>query len=365
MAAAKQQDFLFEFSDEDVDGPDRILIFGEPGIGKTTFGAKCPKPVIIDLEGSSRKIKKKNGVPPVNRLKGLVFDPNDPAGNWEKLLKAVAFVATAEHDRETVVIDTLDKAESWAIEYVKQRIGKPKEKGSSVVIPVKSLNQVGDGYGAGQLAVAEQMRALVALLDQCNARGMRVVVLAHAKIESVNTPDGTDSSRWSMKVDRRVAGIFLEGMDYVCHAYAPPALSKKDDKKNSKVVTRGGNKRFLYVGLSAIRGTKCRVPMASERIDFSFEAFAKAVALGGDPALYRDMVRGIIETQVLDQKVRAKMLASLERFEDDITEMDALKGRIEEYLGTVAVPAPTEDDAAPEGDGDENEEPEQEGTAAE
>lgn len=331
----KQSEFNFSFSDEDIDEPDRILVFGEPGIGKTKFAADAPNCVIIDCESGTKQLKKRNGAK-INRIKNLVFDPKDGAGNWEKVMGAVEFVATAPHNFKTVGIDTLDKIESWAIEYVKSRVGKT-ERNSSKVTPVKSLNQVGDGFGAGQLAVVEQFRHLIALLDQCNRRGMRVIVLAHSKIESVGTADGNDYTRWGMKVDKKVGAIFLESMDYVMHAHAPPAVSKKDDSKNAKTVTRGGKERYLFCGLSGARGTKSRVPMP-DKIELSFEEFAKAVAIGGDPKMFADKVRDIIERQVEDAKMKARMLRTLEDCGDDVAQMDALKGRIEVYLEDLNAP---------------------------
>ena len=77
--------------------PQKIVIFGPEGIGKTSLAAQCPDPVFIDTEGGTAHLD-------VRRL------PKPPT--WEELIALIKEVAANPGVCKTLVIDTADWAEA-------------------------------------------------------------------------------------------------------------------------------------------------------------------------------------------------------------------------------------------------------------
>ena len=73
--------------------PQKAVIFGPEGIGKSTLAAQFPAPVFLDTEGGTHHLD-------VARL---------PAPKtWADVVAAIAALATEAHDFKTLVIDTAD-----------------------------------------------------------------------------------------------------------------------------------------------------------------------------------------------------------------------------------------------------------------
>jgi phage nucleotide-binding protein len=76
-----------------------LLLYGEPGAGKTVWAADSPKPILIDTEQGSLSLKNH---PALGEAQVLVIDK--PTDVWE--LKSELWQGSLE-DRETIIIDTL------------------------------------------------------------------------------------------------------------------------------------------------------------------------------------------------------------------------------------------------------------------
>jgi len=75
--------------------PLKAIIYGDNGIGKTTFAASAKNPIIVDLEGNCNHIEA-----PKQRITSL--------DELEELLNALM---AQDHDYKTLVIDSLDSLE--------------------------------------------------------------------------------------------------------------------------------------------------------------------------------------------------------------------------------------------------------------
>ena len=141
--------------------PQRVLIYGVEGVGKTTLAAQFPSPLFIDTEGSSGHLD-------VRRL---------PApSSWTELLEEVRWVRDFPAEcGGTLVIDTLDWAERMCFEHVCKQ---------------KSWESIEDpGYGKGYTFAYEEFGKLVDLLTECRDAGLNVVGVCHAIKEKVEQPD--------------------------------------------------------------------------------------------------------------------------------------------------------------------------------
>lgn len=89
--------------------PQKVVIYGPEGIGKTTLAAKMPDPLFIDTEGGSAYLD-------VRRI--------DRPEEWEELLSIVHEVASTDGICRTLVLDTADWAEQLAIKYILKKYGQ-------------------------------------------------------------------------------------------------------------------------------------------------------------------------------------------------------------------------------------------------
>ena len=165
--------------------PQKIVIYGPEGIGKTSLAAQTPDPVFIDTEGGTAHLD-------VRRTQ----KPQD----WEELLAIVKEVAATPDVCKTLVIDTADWAEQLAIAYI-----------------CKKHNQSGleaFNYGRGYTFLAEEFSRFLAACDEVIRSGKNVVITAHAKMRKQELPDEQGAfDRWELKLSRQSAPLLKEWPD--------------------------------------------------------------------------------------------------------------------------------------------------------
>lgn len=81
----------------------KVVIYGPEGIGKSTFAARFPGAVFIDTEGSTNDMD-------VARL------PRPTS--WNMLLDEINYIKAHPEECKTLIIDTIDWAESLCVEHI-------------------------------------------------------------------------------------------------------------------------------------------------------------------------------------------------------------------------------------------------------
>lgn len=256
--------FALKTSKEPDNSPERILIYGPSGEGKTTFAANASRPIFFDLEKGLR-----------GNLDGLV-ERAENVTNWPTLLQAVEWLLTGDHEFETVVIDTLDRAEAWCWAFL---CAKHK---------VPHLNDIGGGYGKGFHAAVEQFHRLYSALERLRLkRNMRVIIVAHSKVENVSNPDGQDYGKHGLNVQKDIAHMFVRDMDMVLFATRNVTAPKDESGKRAKAI--GGTKRLLVTTPSptCVAKNRYRLP---PKIDLSWDVLVQVLAESNKPELLRKTV---------------------------------------------------------------------------
>lgn len=216
--------------------PQKVVIYGAEGIGKTTLAAQFPRPLFIDTEGGSGHLD-------VRRLP-------EPT-SWTMLLDEVTWVRDFPYEcGGTLVLDTADWAEQLCIAHVCAKYDK------------KGIEDW--GYGKGYVYVKEEFGKLLNLLGECVDRGLNVVVTAHAAIVKFEQPDEMGAyDRWEMKLSRRqVAPLLKEWADAVLFANFKTMVVA--DKKGEKYKGTGGKNRVLYATHAASWDAKNRWGLPDE-----------------------------------------------------------------------------------------------------
>lgn len=154
--------------------PQRLVVYGQEGVGKTTLAAQLPAPLVLDTEGGSGQLD-------VDRV---------DVGNLTELGEALRDILRGCKDGSmhycTIVLDTVDRIWNMAAEAV------CAEKG------YKSIEDA--GYGKGLKMATEKFCAVITSLDKLVAAGLFVVCVCHSKVETLSLPDKEDFCVYQLKV---------------------------------------------------------------------------------------------------------------------------------------------------------------------
>ena len=137
------------------------------------------------------------------------------------------------------------------------------------------------GYGKGYVYLGEDFGKLLNLLEEVKAKGVNVVLTAHAKLSKFEQPDELGSyDRWELKLSKYILPMVKEWADLILFAnYKTFAVASDDSGKKFKAQ---GGKRVMYTTHHPCWDAKNRYGLAEE-LPFEFEAIA-ALFGGSAPA---------------------------------------------------------------------------------
>ena len=205
----------------------KVVVYGQEGVGKSTFASKFPDPVFIDTEGSTKQLD-------VARF--------DPPTSWEMLLSQVDHIKQNPSQFQTLVIDTADWAEKLCIKKV---CDEAKKKG------IEDF-----GWGKGYVYVQEEFGRLINKLEEVINVGVNVVVTAHAKMNKVEQPDEMGSyDRWELKLSKHCSPLLKEWADLLLFANYKTIVVNTEGKKYKG---QGGQQRIMYTTHTAAWDAKNR-----------------------------------------------------------------------------------------------------------
>lgn len=205
----------------------KVVVYGQEGVGKSTFASMFPDPVFIDTEGSTKQLD-------VARF--------DPPTSWEMLLEQVDYVRQGKADCRTLVLDTADWAEKLCIKQVCDAARK---------------NGIEDfGWGKGYVYVQEEFGKLLNKLSDVVDAGIHVVITAHAQMRKVEQPDEMGSyDRWELKLTKQSSPLLKEWADLLLFANYKTLVVNTGEKKYKG---QGGQQRIMYTTHTAAWDAKNR-----------------------------------------------------------------------------------------------------------
>ncbi len=293
--------------------PDRIMLIGVEGVGKSTFAANALRPIFISSEDG------------LSEIEAEAFPEPE---TFADVLSAVDSLR-GEHPYQTLVFDTLDWIEALVWQQLKDRDG------------VERIEDVGGGYGKGYTAAVEEFRLLISRIEQMvSVHPMEVIFLAHASISNFANPTGPDYARYEAKMNKKAAALFKEWCksvlfatfeDHVADAKSG-TLIKGITAGNKKAKGVGGEDRIIRTTRSAAWDAKNRFALPST-LPLSYEAYSDARNSGLKSGVYEACLE-LIQTLNLEPTHAARGYVQLNK--DNPTELVKALARLQK-LATETV----------------------------
>lgn len=222
----------------------RVLIYGENGVGKSTFACRFPYPVVLNLEDGVGDIE---------------VDQTPLLKSTREVEEALITLYHTEY--QTIIVDTIDWLEQIIFAEIAKDSGKPT---------------IGDiGYGKGYQVAERRWQEVLKGFNALWKQGRHVVFVAHAKVEKFQDPSGDTYNYWSPALDDKCSGQLSEWCDEVLFAKSKINTIQKDEGFGAKrSVAIGGKERILLTNESAAQVAKNRLGLPDE-LPLSFEVFSK------------------------------------------------------------------------------------------
>ena len=229
--------------------PQKLVLYGVEGIGKTSLAAQTPEPLFIDTEGGTAHLD-------VRRLQ--------KPSSWEGLIALIREVAATPDVCRTLVIDTADWAEQMAIDHICQKFKQPG---------LESF-----GYGKGYTFLAEEFSRMLAACDEVILSGKNVVITAHARQRRVELPDETGGfDVWGLKLSKQCAPLLKEWPDALLFINYKTYVVATDSNSHKAQ----GGKRVIYSTHSPVWDAKNRHNLPEE-MDLCYASIAPIFGGSGD-----------------------------------------------------------------------------------
>jgi len=208
----------------------RVVIYGVESVGKSTFAAKFPNPLFLDIEQGTSHLD-------VDRCE---------INTWKQLTDAL--IEAKATDYQTVVIDSADWAERLCVE--------------DLLASTKKTSVEDFGFGKGWVMVAERMSRMLSSVDQLIDAGKNVVLIAHSKIVRFEAPDALAAyDRYELKLSKQSSPLLKEFADELWFLRFKTKVSTSETGKGKGV---GGKERILLTTHSAAYDAKTRSGLAEE-----------------------------------------------------------------------------------------------------
>jgi hypothetical protein len=198
--------------------PPRILIYGPPKVGKSTFGSLAPSPIFIQTE---------DGLDAIDA-------PAFPlCQSFAQVLQYLGELAPEAHDYQTLVVDSAD----WLERLIHAQVAKEKN--------VKSLEDI--GYGKGYLFALDLWRQYIECINYLrDEKSMMIIQIAHGHIKRFENPETDSYDRYQIKMHDKASAMLMEHSDIILFANHLVGVKKEQEGFSKRARAIGSGDRALF-----------------------------------------------------------------------------------------------------------------------
>lgn len=275
----------------------KMLVYGQPGIGKSTMALSAPNPVLFDFDGG------------VQRVNVAFQCPTLQVKSWEEALQALDELKGGKVDCDTIVVDTAGKMLDFMSDFIMRNDSKMKQRDGSLSLK---------GYGARKVMFQNFLREVAMM-------GKNIVFVAHEREEKdgetkiVRPEIGGSSAGDLMKELDLVGYVQAVGSDRTVYwtpqekFYAKNTCNLPAWQKIPVIVDANGNvtqqndtlqKVFVYYenNVKKIEETRKRYNELLEEIELAIDNITDARSAN-------EFAKAISKSEIIwDSKVRAREL---------------------------------------------------------
>ena len=225
--------------------PPIMLLYSAHKVGKSTFGAGCPKPLFIQLEAG---------------LEGLETDAFPLCATFQEFeacLDAIERLPVGQF--KTLVIDSLD----WLERLIFRKVCH-EAKGN-----ITDISQI--GFAKGYIAAEAIWGEVIDRLTVINrSHKMTILLLAHAAVTKVQDPERDDYDMMQPDLHKRSVNLICEFVDVIAYgAMKITTVSKNDGPLKAK--TTGERVMYLTPKGGFVAGNRYELP---DTLPLSWDALA-------------------------------------------------------------------------------------------
>lgn len=237
--------------------PPRILLYGTPKVGKSSWAASIPDNLFFDMEDGTEALK-------VSRVGPENFPDH---GSFMSALKDVY---EQDHDYKALTVDTIDHLESLIFAQAAEEHGK------------KSIADV--GYGAGYATAQNIWKETLSAFDMIREkRNMMIILISHDQVKRYDDPLSGSYDRYSVGLNERTSALVKSWADCIAFVNNEVFVKSEDAGFKQKVSRAVGGDRVMHLVESPAYLAGNRFGMKSE-IPFTWSAFQAELteAMGRD-----------------------------------------------------------------------------------
>lgn len=214
--------------------PRRILLYGQHGVGKSTWASEAPAPVFLNIE---------DGLADIDCAK------TEKLETFGAVCQAIEWAKGSEF--RTIVVDTLDWLERIIFNQVAQEASKP------------TIAEI--GFGRGYVEAVRKWEHVLAELEKARMQGKGIILLAHARVVLFENPETQAYDRYELDLHKSSNGMVQEWCDEVLFA-SFRVFTRTEDQGFGKerVLALGGKERYIRTNESAAAVAKNRLRLPDE-----------------------------------------------------------------------------------------------------